>query len=316
MKSDISAERSAPSKTFLLGEYVALDGGPSILLTTVPRFQLKIHERKKSRLAFKFAAKPFAKVVKPTFAPQSPAGRFLSRQSAALSGRGELPKFEFNDPHHGKGGLGASSAQFALVYAWANRIENASAVHWALLLEEYRACAWSGEGTPPSGADVVAQLMGGICWFDGRALKTERLEWKFPTLSFTLLRTGTKLATHEHLKKTQAIPFEILRECVALGKTAFLENDEAKLVVAVERYAGVLAEAGLTASATLGLLRALRTQASGVRAVKGCGAMGADVIAVLHDRAATAGIAAWAESKGLELCGGEAELSKEGLVAQ
>ena len=296
----MSSERSAPSKTFLLGEYVALDGGPSIILSTAPRFRLRITDKK-----------PVSKgVAKPPFAPQSPAGRFLAKLGPKTAG------FEFTDPHHGQGGLGASSAQFALVYSWAKRLESSDGIDWAALLAEYRACASSGEGTPPSGADVVAQLFGGICYFDGRSMKAERLRWEFPSLSFTLLRTGVKLATHEHLKHPQAAPHGALRECVALARNAFLEKDESSLVAAVERCGAVLGEAGLTASATVGLLRALRTQASGVRAAKGCGAMGSDVIAVLHDRDALGSLAKWVESKGLETCGNEATLEAEGLKVE
>ena len=45
-------------------------------------------------------------------------------------------------------------------------------------------------------------------------------------------------------------------------------------------------------------------------------AMGADVIAVLHDRETTAEIAKWAESKSLEVCGTEATLAHDGLVVE
>ena len=43
MKKDVVALLSAPGKTFLVGEYVALAGGPSIVLATEPRFELRVY---------------------------------------------------------------------------------------------------------------------------------------------------------------------------------------------------------------------------------------------------------------------------------
>ena len=91
---------SVPGKTFLLGEYVALDGGPSLLLSTEPRFELRVRARSRD-VALPFHA-------------QSPAGRFFERHADDLAAW----EFEFRDPSGGRGGLGASSAQFALMYAF------------------------------------------------------------------------------------------------------------------------------------------------------------------------------------------------------
>jgi mevalonate kinase len=295
--------RSAPGKTFLVGEYLALDGGPSLIICTAPRFTLK---------TFKSVA---GKRNSP-FAPQSPAGRFMARHKVEF----ENLRFEFHDPHRGKGGLGASSAQFALAYTWFlnQRSVEPADFDWQALLEEYRACAWSGEGLPPSGADVVAQLTGQISWFDGREHIVRKLQWPFKSLGFTLIRTGTKLATHEHLvisKTAKAAPHDALRELVREATLAFEGADEKRLLDSVNESARVLLDSELTARGTLGLLTAMKADGDWALAAKGCGAMGADVILVLHDLDRANEVELWAEKKDLEICGNLATLA-EGLAVR
>lgn len=338
----MKTELSAPSKTFLLGEYVALDGGPSIVLSTAPRFKLKVSpsddRQDKNQYVDRDGVQREGQLKSAPFVADSPAGQYLAKNLAPYLASIEKskqfgksdqsivkPNFEFFDPHFGRGGLGASSAQFALLFAWFNQdlftqprnadLNSASysKIQWEKILEVYRSCSWNGVGVPPSGADVVAQLSGGICWFDGRQNRAERLEWKFPNLSFTLLRTGVKLATHEHLKSMKVVPNEALRECVGIAKTAFKANDESGLVLAVNRCEGILRESGLVTCATLEILQDLRGELGRIRAAKGCGAMGADVIAVLHDRDQQDAILKWAASRNLETCGGESTLEPEGL---
>lgn len=297
--------RSVPGKTFLIGEYLALEGGPSLIVSTAPRFVLQ---------AATIAAKASSRSQRSLpFAPASPAGRLISRHAKSFSGT----RFEFRDPHHGMGGLGASSAQFALLYTWLNKINiiEPSEFDWLALLNEYRACAWSGEGTPPSGADVVAQLVGGISWFDGREHRARRLEWPFRDLSFTLVRTGVKLATHEHLKRSKAAPHEALRDLVGRVTDAFQNANADDFVASIQSAARVLSDAGLTARSTLGLLKAMRDAGDWALAAKGCGAMGADVILVLHEAKRAADVERWVASKDLTVCGRLADLAP-GLMVQ
>ncbi|RYZ70795.1 MAG: hypothetical protein EOP05_12785, partial [Proteobacteria bacterium] len=103
---------SVPGKTFLLGEHVATDGGPSILVSTNPRFDLFTNSRKS--LQGSAPAHPFNE--------HSPAGKFFDRHAKDL----EEFSFEFKDEHVGKGGLGASSAQFILLMAEWRRVTTGS----------------------------------------------------------------------------------------------------------------------------------------------------------------------------------------------
>ena len=285
---------SAPGKTFLVGEYLALSGGPSLVLSTGPRFEL-VASRHGARTA------PFPK--------GSPADKFLEKNPGLHA---EFPMLEFRDPHAGKGGLGASSAQFALAYILAKGWEKFSPAtcDWKELLADYRSVAWSGEGSAPSGADVVAQLSGGVTWFDGTKHRAEVLEWAFPSLSFTLLRTGTKLATHEHLRTRQAAPQEALRHAVGEARNALETRDQTRLVGAVRQAGEALAESGLVAETTRELLSGIKARPGLFLAAKGCGALGADVVLTLHERSSGPEVEAWAGERGLEICGTESSLER------
>lgn len=286
------AALSVPGKTFLVGEYLAIQGGPSIVLATSPRFELRVSERSNQDDAWF------------NFAPQSPAGRLLDRfQEKARDYR-----FEFRDPHEGRGGLGASSAQFALVYAWLFGRESLKDTEQ--LLRVYRECAWNGEGLPPSGADLVAQVTGGVTWFDGRRYDARDLRWPFQNLGFTLLRTGSKLATHEHLKRVNSeVPFEELRELVGVATQAIESADGEKLIAVIREAGALLRNAQLCAPHTLRILDELAAKCDWSLAAKGCGAMGADVILILHEKAQASRVAEWARSQELDICGSDQDLA-------
>jgi mevalonate kinase len=79
---------SVPGKTFLVGEYVALDGGPSIVLATRPCFEMKIspfqqdstqgnHHVLAEDSRYSASADHSIVPIMP-FAALSPAGSFLS----------------------------------------------------------------------------------------------------------------------------------------------------------------------------------------------------------------------------------------------
>lgn len=298
MNSTLISCLSVPGKTFLVGEYLALSGGPSLVLATGPRFELQLHKTKEVPGGLS------------PFAAGSPAGRFLAQYPESFA---DL-QIDFLDPHVGKGGLGASSAQFALLYAYHRDVRQIvpEGFNWRQLLQAYHQAAWSGEGVAPSGADVVAQLSGQVTWYDGREMRAKTLGWQFPNLSFTLVRTGKKLATHDHLKVTsagpEAIPQEKLRQAVAQATEAFAVQNESLLVSAVVQAAQALEGAGLSAPTTLELLKSIRSQRELVLAAKGCGALGADVILLVHERARGEELSAWLRGQGLETCGAQRDL--------
>lgn len=293
---------SVPGKTFLVGEYLAMHGGPSILLNTAPRFILNVVPATGSQREVAFPR-------------ESPAGRFLARHAHELSHY----KFVFSDPHMGKGGLGASSAQFVLAYAFSASLNPATRqqnLELNRVLTEFRACAWDldrGDQNQASGADVVSQLTGQVTVFDGVSGRASALSWPFPRLRFTLIRTGQKLATHEHLKTQASQPGEIpltdLKKAVAMAIRSFSEKDDSLLIQAVKDYASSLSVAHLVAPQTNEILRLMKSGIPGILAAKGCGAMGADVVLILHRKEAADEIAFAVKRQGLEVCGSDQSLS-------
>ena len=135
------------------------------------------------------------------FHPDSPAGRLLAlaRPVAAVT------SFEFTDPLAGEGGFGASTAQFALVYGVL-----AERLGWDLSPRAVRRVyreLMSGEKLPPSGADLVAQLTGGVVAFDAaretvHVRSVSSTDWGRSCWWFSAAgQAGRKVPTHEHLAR-------------------------------------------------------------------------------------------------------------------
>ena len=272
---------TVPGKTFLVGEYLAVVGGPSLLLATSPRFDAA------------FEREPGAS----GFHPESPAGRFWTARELGRAWRGR-----WRDPYSGRGGLGASTAQFACAWALA---EPDALRDWPRLLAAYRQHAWDGRGAPPSGADLQAQIEGGLCVVQDGAPR--RAPWPFPEIKLSLFRTGAKLATHAHLAQAAAAewPIDRLRAICGEALAAVASADADRFARALQDYGDALARADLCADRTRRLLDDARSALGpALVAAKGCGAMGADVALLAHAPGASRAVAAWAERAGLEALGG------------
>ncbi|MDF2867024.1 MAG: hypothetical protein K0S11_494 [Gammaproteobacteria bacterium] len=271
---------SAPSKTFLLGEYAALVGCPALVLNTEPRFELQIEQTHHFNVQ--------------GIETQSPAGRFIKDNQAIFKSY----RLNFIDPHQKQGGFGASSAQFLMVYCFYQTLQQfgknlAEGVKPLLqltnsqlpefrstLLATYLNYAWNGIGIAPSGADIMGQLYGHITWFDKSNNEAKILEWPFPNLQLLLLRTGVKIATHEHLKQLTNISYEPFSTILAEAYQSLSLANEVNFLQAINNYANILATYQFVATTTQELLANLN-QLPYVSAAKGCGALGADVILCL-----------------------------------
>ncbi|MEN0058468.1 MAG: hypothetical protein AAGB31_06510 [Bdellovibrio sp.] len=271
---------SVPGKTFLAGEYLALQEGPCLLFLSQPCFRLTIAKKKE-------AGQELSKAW-PALHPDSPAGRFLQKQAAEFA---DLTG-EFHDPYGGRGGFGASTAQFLAVYA---AFMARSQVHREMenildykhLLQAYYEVAWNGQGQRPSGADLVGQLKGAFTFFEKRKGLISVGSWPFAELEFLLVHTGNKVATHEHLRSLAIFDASSLEKSFALIKEAFVSAREELLLSGVNAYAQALRDLNFTCPESLNLLAEVRTL-PGVRAAKGCGALGADVLWVITDKKQTA----------------------------
>ncbi|MFA5959520.1 MAG: hypothetical protein WC785_03295 [Tatlockia sp.] len=275
---------SVGGKTFLLGEYAVLHEGPALLLATAPRFALK--GKKESQTATDL----FSQI-----APESPAGKLIAK---------DLPfyqqfTFEFVDPYQGLGGLGASSAQFALFYAFKEQITHFLPSHLQACLSEYRELAHAEKGFTPSGADIISQLQGGLCFFYQKNKLIVQLAWPFPTLYFCLIHTGNKMATHTHLSTLTHLPANTLENLVFQAKAALSQGLAAPFIQAVGEYGLALDAMGLVAPETQHLLHHIK-KIPGVLAAKGCGAMGADVLLCLLEKNKTKPLEAWCDARQLK----------------
>lgn len=279
---------SVPSKTFLLGEYLALHGGPSLVITHFPRFELAITQ---ANVPTVFG-----------ISPDSPAGKYITDHQDDFA----RLALTFQDPHQGKGGFGASTAQFLLTYAFINRFSLPLAGEgWGEgLLRTYLSYAWNGVGLKPSGADLMAQATGKITLFAREPWRLEAYDWPFKEMGFLLIKTRHKLATHQHLAALPAFKSEKLYACMQTALQHFFASDEQGFANSVNHYAELLAQADLVSQDTLLLMAELK-KIPGVLAAKGCGALGADTILILSKLTAKPAVLTWAQEQGLQCIANE-----------
>lgn len=279
---------TAPSKTFLLGEYVALQGGPTLVLTSQPSFSLTVkYTQEKTPVIFEHINK------------ESPAGKFLLQHATAFKGYHLI----FQDPHNGSGGFGASSAQFLLAHTLKNIVQKSSleiTCPISQLLPKYLQYAWDGEGIMPSGADLIAQAQGGLSYFYKEQNRLQKLAWPFKQLNYYLLHTGNKIPTHQHLKELSFLNTRQLIDIVFAGLQHLQTQSAAGFIDCVNQYAQVLQELDLVLAETSELLKIINMR-SEVLAAKGCGALGADVILVLVEAKNHATFLNWLNEQKLNL---------------
>lgn len=285
---------SVPGKTFLAGEYLALQGGPTLVFLSHPCFEMTVTKGQGHHGAIH---------------PESPAGLFVSKHADYFS------QFDLNfqDPYFGKGGFGASTAQFLSVYAlWLYKEQAQQDMEKLLdfkhLLEAYYEVAWKGQGLRPSGADLVGQLKGSLTFFEKRQGLISVKSWPFMDLEFSLIHTGNKVATHEHLKNLANFDGTSLEKSFAVIRESFEKQEEALFVQGVNSYAQALQDLGFTCNETLSLLSDLH-QVPGVLAAKGCGALGADVVLAVTKKEQTQSLQKFCETRGLSILSSSKNIS-------
>lgn len=293
------ATLSLPGKTFLAGEYLALVGGPAFIVCTEPRFQLLVTEGNSS-------GNPFH--------PQSPAGKLWDKNADTLS----RYQIQFIDPYQGLGGFGASSTQFGLLHSllqMGDQVfgESQPDLDWHETLKEYRLLAKEEKSLPPSGADIVGVLLGGIAFFDRNSGHTQRFGWPFQDLQFSIFHTGQKLATHEHLrdlkifetKHYQAASMQVLKGLSLVQSDTFMSG--------LKAYRDELVAQQKITPFSQNVVNEFE-KLPAVQMAKGCGAMGSDVILVIH-QGHLVDVKALGVKLGLQYIAGEKNLSS-GLQTQ
>ena len=256
-------EISCPAKTFVLGEYAVLDGGTAVLINTSPRFTCSING----------SSQPSH------FPKKSPIYQWIHKHPE------EFKNISLNwfDPYGNQGGVGFSSAQFNIVYAYSLicREKNLEDFDPKELWKAYRSL--SHEGVPPSGADIISQWIGGVCIFEQKPLSFQTVTLPFADLEFKIFRTGDSLKTHLHLKELKLSSVEDLKEISKAGAEALENRDQKTFIESINQYRKVLKSKGLIENKTLKLLEEL-DEIKEILAFKGCGAMGADIAIIFYHK--------------------------------
>lgn len=256
-----------PGKTFLIGEYAVLSGCKALLMATRPYFSfVKVSEGNGTNQLH----------------PKSPAARLLE----SLSQKSSL---HFQEAYGGRGGFGASTAQY-LGLAAHHKAEDFQTLlqrpqDLKKFVEEYRQRAWSGQGAQPSGADLIAQISGGLTWTDMSNFGVESFSWPWEEADLFLIPTGHKVATHEHLQNFEARDFSNLRALTEDSYQAWKQLNFLKWVETIRDYSTELQKLSLVAPLSEEFQRKI-IGLPGVLAVKGCGALGADVVFALVEKQA------------------------------
>lgn len=264
----------------------------------------------------------------------SPAGRWIRIHSSLFQNN----EVRFFDPHVGKGGLGASSAQFVAVYAWSQIAPHLPAEWPSQLLPQdvwkaYRMIAGGsnassdfflgGDGERriqngdvaeknqrlPSGADVMAQWFGGLSLFRSQPLTIKKFVWPFANLTFSLFRTHLKVATHEHLEDLGDVIHPDLETASEEGILSMEASDEGRFISSIAEFGRLLESRKLVHQGVQPVLARFREN-SQILAAKGCGALGADLVVVFHRPADQAKLVSWVESLGLSYAGGLSDVDQ------
>ena len=99
---------SCPSKTFLMGEYGALKNAPALLVSTSPRFKMEFRQNIENEHS-----------LVPFWEEGDPLLKFYMENEDALMDFHQ----EYEDPYDGKGGFGASSAQWVFFYSFIHQYQ-------------------------------------------------------------------------------------------------------------------------------------------------------------------------------------------------
>jgi mevalonate kinase len=259
---------SVPSKAFLIGEYAVLSGAPAIVATFDPRFTLGPRHDSEQKAVFH---------------PDSPAGRLM--KTSRWEGI-----WEYGDPYLGTGGFGGSTAEFLLSYAIA-QIKSDQSIETPICDKD----AWQAwrrykEFTPlASGADLIAQWLGGTVVVDLKESSAKRME--LGDLGRCILifsaahQDERKVKTHEHLTADTTSQFkapEYLLLLIERAADAISRGNVHQFASSLNQYGDLLRESGFEVEATTRDREAI-ARISGVIGVKGTGALQADGLVVVVD---------------------------------
>ena len=249
---------SYPSKTFLVGEYAVLHGAPAVLVNTFPQFKFHIDDQDHSQSC--------------PFHEDSPAYFFMEKNKEFFVNI----SISVQDPYQGLGGFGLSSAEFNCVYDLFLKQRNLK----CRLNQLWKIYKGLSKG---SGADVISQRIKGVCLFQPDPFQAESIQWPFYDLSFALVRAGEKHPTSSHLNDLNFKAFPLLTELSMKAVESMRSFREDIFIDCVREYGEVLDQLKLVSENSFGMIQELRKNKD-ILCSKGCGAMGAEVIAVFFKK--------------------------------
>lgn len=265
---------SAPSKTFLVGEYGVLIGGPALVLNTEPCFQLKVELVEKKSQSVNPKNEFFAH-------KDSPAGQLWNHFSKkAMAEMGQL-NFLFEDPWQEGGGMGRSSAEFLLLRQW---LKNNGFETKKTLIEDFKTFSKTG-----SGADVLAQSCGQVAVIDSVVSgECKSLKWPAWDLSFLVYKTGRKIKTHEHLERANAkagskVAYKKLAQISAGAVEAFRKKSLHVFLNSLTDFSTYQRKNNLIDMENYLTLEKIMNLPS-VYFARGCGALGYDTFLVFYQK--------------------------------
>ena len=258
-------EISCPAKTFIIGEYAVLDGGPAIILNTSPRFICRIQKN--------------STAGKINMAENSPAGQWVKKQAQDF----QSVQLNWSSQYENKGGLGFSSAQFNILYAYSFILRDGH-IDQITPQEDWRSYRnLKFEGFIPSGADIITQWVGGVTVFEQSPLSIETLTSSLPDLDCIVLRTGDYFETHKYLKNFKLTEVSDLKKIAQLAVTAMKQKEELAFISAINDYRKAIKRKNyITAKSDEILSRLEKIKA--IKALKACGAMGAETLIVFYKK--------------------------------
>gem|GEM_PF-3755978 len=203
----------------------------------------------------------------------------------------QVQQFFINDPHEKKGGFGRSTAEFLSLYLASSALgsendlkRNPKEINCEILRKTYQQLhadkQLHDKGLPPSGADLLAQSMGGISWVHPNESEFSSYSWPWSGQSFFVFRTGKKLPTHNHLQNLKLNSSHRLEILASKVFQSFRQKNWRPFVDGVNLYSDHLHELGLADEEVRERCLQLRNH-NFVDGAKGCGAMGLDTVLVL-----------------------------------
>jgi mevalonate kinase len=238
-----------PGKTFCFGEYAALAKGSALLITTGPGFEIQFE-------------KSVEQMECPVH-PESPAGRYYQLHIDFFVNW----KIQFVDHYAGRGGFGASTAQFLGLALF---LENQTGEESELVTLRHK--IWNDYNSIhqqmnvsqlPSGYDLWAQMMGGVAMVKRVFTQPARFvasstPWPFADLDFLIVPTGIKVATHKHLEQLNPDAVEQLAEFSDEMIASSAGGNSKAFLAAMESWQQQLGVNGLVHENTQALLKSLR----------------------------------------------------------